>query len=192
MILKNIRVKSIRVTETNDNGKYQLIFAIDDKKERKAFVKLCDKEWEESDFSDKKADYMPYFISEASEEYPADEDTGKELFICSQNATNHDETKSFSVGVYDATGRKLTKEEIPSIGAGTILNLNTSFYAWSFGKGKKAYGLKANFNSIQIVDLKEYTGGDAGFEATEGYKAQESNFSDEAEPKKKKKKKGKK
>ena len=31
MIVK-VRVKSCRVTEPNDNGKYQIVFAVDDKK----------------------------------------------------------------------------------------------------------------------------------------------------------------
>jgi len=176
MIVEDIRIKSVRLTEPNDNEKFQIVFAVDDKKANKALVEMINDAWDEEGTGTPRN--LPYFISEASDEFPADEDTGKTLFLA--NTTR-------IPAVYDASNVKIATENMPSVGRGTIANLSTSTYVWTY---KKDMGIKLNFNGLQIIKLVEYTGGGDDFEATEGFK---SGFSaTDEEPKKKKKKKKKK
>jgi len=48
MIIYDVRVKSCRVTEPDANGKYRVVFAVDDKKERQKLIDAIDAEWEEN------------------------------------------------------------------------------------------------------------------------------------------------
>jgi len=173
MIVEDIRIKSVRLVEPNDNDKYQIVFAVDDKKANKALQALVDDAWEEEGTG--KPRNLPYFVSEASDEFPADEDTGSTLFLA--NTTR-------IPAVYDASNVKIATEDMPSVGRGTIANLSTSTYVWTY---KKDMGIKLNFNGLQITKLVEYTGGGDTFEATEGFKS--GLGSTDEEPKKKKKKK---
>jgi len=190
MIFKNIRIKSASLTTPNDNGKYQIVFAIDDKKEHKKLVDFIDEAWAEEGKG--KPRNIAYFEAESNDEYPDDQDTGKVIFIASQNATNKEGTKEFSVKLFDAKNQPI-KHDI-SVGAGTICNFSTSCFVWTF---KKDMGVKLNLNGLQIVKLVEYSGGMGGdsFESGEGFSADEFANADEAQedaPKKKKKKKSKK
>ena len=185
MIVKNIRVKSCRLDEPNDNDKFQLIFAVDDKDDRKALVKLIDNDWKENKGNlkngAKKPNNLAHFESEPNEDYPDDEDTGTTIFIATKNASitlKSGKVKEQHVSVFKSNG--VEYEEIPAIGAGTIANLSTDAYTWEF---KRTAGTKLNLNKLQIMDLVEYSGGNAD---TFG---NESGESFEDEPKKKKKKK---
>ncbi len=181
MIVENIRVKSCRVSEPNDNDKYQIIFAVDDKADHKALVKMIDDDWDENG-TKKNPDNLGYFESEPNEDYPDDEDTGSVIFIATKNAETK-KGKEQHVDVYRKNGAKYERDEIPAIGAGTIANLSTDTYTWEF---KRTQGTKLNFNKLQIMDLVEYSGGDT-FE-NKG----EDNFESEKPKKDKKKKKDKK
>lgn len=200
MIFKNVRVKSCKIDEPNDNDKYQLIFAVDDKKDHKKLVKMIDDDWAENG-TKKKPDNLAYFKSEPNDDYPDDEDAGKIIFIATMNAEielKSGKTKEQHVPVFKANG--VEYEEIPNIGAGTIINLSTDAYTW---KWKKTEGTKLNLNKIQVIDLVEYSGGDTfGNESGEkfedepkkkkkGKKAKEADEDEMAEPTKKKKKKKK-
>ena len=192
MIFKNIRIKSASLTTPNENGKYQIVFAVDDKKDHKKLVDFIDEAWDEDGKG--KPRNIAYFKAESSEEYPDDQDTGKIIFIASQNATNKEGTKSFSVKLFDAKNQPI-KHDI-SVGAGTICNLSTSCFVWTY---KKDMGVKLNLNGLQIVKLIEYSGGMGGdsFEAGDGYSADEFVKTDESQdeeetPKKKRKKKSRK
>ena len=180
MIVKNVRVKSCKIDEPNDNDKFQLIFAIDDKKDRKALVAAIDADWDERKDSlkngAKKPSNLGYFMSEPNDEYPDDQDTGTIIFIATRNATTQ-KGKAQKVPVFKANGNEY--EEIPNIGKGTIINLSTDCYTWEY---KRNAGTKLNLNKIQVLELHEFSGGDT-FGAVEGF---------EDEPKKKKKGKKKK
>ena len=106
------------------------------KKAHKALIKAVDEAWGEEGKG--KCSNLPYFESEATDEYPADEDTGKTLFIATQNAVSQN-GKEFKVNVYDSKGVKIAQDNIPSVGAGTIANINTSTYVWTY---KKTMGVK--------------------------------------------------
>ena len=176
MIVKNVRVKSCRLDEPNDNDKYQLIFAIDDEDTRQGLIDSIDADWKEHG-SKKKPDNLAYFTSESNEDYPDDDDTGSIIFIATRNATTK-KGKEQSVPVFKANGNEY--EELPNIGRGTIINLATDPYTWEF---KRTAGTKLNLNKVQIIELHEYSGGDTfGNESDEKFD----------EPKKKKKKKKKK
>jgi len=183
MIIENIRVKSCRVDEPNDNGKYQIVFCVDDKKQEKKLIKTIANAWSEEGTG--KPRNLPYFTSEASKEHPADADTGRTLFLANANAKIVG--KPFKVKLYDAGGNAIPADAQPSIGSGTIANLSTSTYVWTY---KKDMGIKLNFNALQIIDLVEYSGGGESFGAVDGsYKADTFVGNDTEEPKKKKKKK---
>ncbi len=177
MIIKNVRVKSISIDEPNDNDKYQLVFAVDNKKDHAALIDMIDADWEEKG-TKKTPDNLAYFESESSEEYEDDDDTGTIIFIATRNATTQ-KGKEQHVPVYRKDGVKY--EEIPSIGRGTIINLSTDAYTWEY---KRTQGVKLNLNKVQIMDLVEYSGGDSFDNEGEG-------FDDEPKKKKKKKKKNK-
>jgi len=181
MIVENVRVKSCKIDEPNDNDKFQLIFAIDDKKKRKELVAAIDNDWDENKGNlknkAKKPSNLGYFEAESNEDYPDDEDTGTIIFIATRNATTQ-AGKAQKVPVFKANGNEY--EEIPNIGKGTIINLSTDCYTWEY---KKNAGTKLNLNKIQVLELHEYSGGDT-FNAVEGFK--------DDEPKKKKKGKKKK
>ena len=181
MIIKNVRVKSCKIDEPNDNDKFQLIFAIDDKDDNKALVALIDDDWKENKGNlknkAKKPNNLGYFESEPNEEYPDDEDTGSIIFIATRNATTK-KGKEQHVPVFKANGNEY--EEIPNIGAGTIINLSTDAYTWEF---KRTAGTKLNLNKIQVIDLVEFSGGDTF--------GNESDESFDEKPKKDKKKKNK-
>ncbi|MCD6151557.1 MAG: hypothetical protein J7J70_07900 [Deltaproteobacteria bacterium] len=181
MLVNDIRVKSARLDETNDNGKYQVIFAIDDEDKRQEFIDVIDAKWKE-DGDKKKPDNISYFMSEATEEYPADEDTDTIIFIATKNGESKD-GKELHVDVFNAAGVKYEREDIPSIGAGTIANLSVDLFCWTF---KRKSGISTWLNKVQIVDLKEYAGAD-----TFGNVSGEA-FEDESGNDKKKKKKNKK
>jgi len=177
MIVENIRVKSCRVDEPNDNGAYQIVFAVDDKDDHKALVAMIDNEWKENG-AKKKPDNIAYFESEANEDYPDDEDTGSVIFIAKRNAESK-KGKEMHVDVYNASGAKYERDALPAIGKGTIANLSTDAYAWEY---KRTAGVKLNFNKLQIVDLVEYSGGDTFGNVSK------DKFEDEGKKKKKKKK----
>ena len=181
MIIKNVRVKSCKIDEPNDNNKFQLIFAIDNEDDREALVDMIDNDWNENKGKlknkVKKPNNLGYFESEPNEEYPDDQDTGTVIFIATRNATTQ-KGKEQHVPVFKENGNEY--EEIPNIGAGTIINLSTDAYTWEF---KRTAGTKLNLNKIQIIDLHEYSGGDTF--------GNESGESFEEAPKKDKKKKKK-
>jgi hypothetical protein len=177
MIVENVRVKSCRVDEPNDNGAYQIVFAVDDKADHKALVKMIDDEWKENGCK-KKADNLAYFESEANEEFPDDDDTGSIIFIAKRNAETK-KGKEMHVDVYNDAGVKYERDELPAIGKGTIANLSTDAYAWEY---KKKGGCKLNFNKLQIIDLVEYSGGDTFGNVSK------DKFEDGKKKKKKKKK----
>ncbi len=153
-IIKNVRVKSARITEPNDNDKYQLIFAIDDDDVREELIDLINNDWDENG-TKKKADNLAYFTSESNDDYPDDEDTGTTIFIATRNATTQKGVEQ-SVPVFKKNGTQY--EEIPNIGKGTIINLSTDPYTWEY---KRNAGTKLNLNKIQILDLVEWSGGDS-------------------------------
>ena len=185
MVVPNIRIKSCRIDEPNDNDKLQIIFCVDDKKQEKQLIKDIDNAWKEEGTG--KPRNLPYFTSEASEEYPVDEDTGRTLFLANSNAEIVG--KPFKVKLYDTKGNAIPADNQPSIGSGTIANLGTNTYVWTY---KKDMGIKLNFNALQIVDLVEYSGGGESFGAVEGsYHADTFGGNDTDKPKKKKKKKTK-
>ena len=189
-VIENVRVKSCRVDEPNENGKFQIVFAIDDKKANKALVKMIDEDWDENKpKGTTKPDNMGYFKSEASDEYPEDDDTGKILFIASQNAEielKSGKTKEVFVQVFRADGEEYDQEELPSIGSGTIGNVIVSTYTYNVSGNK---GTKLNFEKFQITDLVEYSGGESfGNEK----KSKKKKFKDEAKDHDKKEKKDKK
>lgn len=175
-IFKNVRVKSCRIDEPNDNDKFQLIFAIDNKADHKKLIGMIDADWKENG-TKKKPDNLGYFKSESNEDYDDDEDTGSIIFIATRNAVTK-KGKEQHVPVFKANGNEY--EDIPSIGKGSIINLSTDTYTWEY---KRTAGTKLNLNKIQIIDLVEYSGGDSF-----------DNESDEKfdDAPKKKKKKGKK
>jgi hypothetical protein len=183
MIIKNVRVKSCRVDEPNDNDKFQLIFAIDDKKDHKKLVALIDDDWAENkgDLKNgvKKPSNLGYFLSEPNDEYPDDQDTGTIIFIATKNAVTQ-KGKEQHVPVFKANGAEY--EETPAIGAGTIINLSTDAYTWEY---KRTAGTKLNLNKIQVMELVEYSGGSSDTFGNESGEAFEDS------PKKKKGKKDK-
>ena len=192
MVVENVRVKSCRVDEPNENDKYQIVFAVDDKKAQKKLKKAIDDDWEENKPKGaKKPDNMAYFISETSDEYPEpDEDTGKLLFIASQNAEitlKSGATKEKYVPVFNSNGDEYDRDDLPSIGAGTTANLIVSTYTYAV-KGNR--GTKLNFEKMQILDLVEYSGGESF--ANEKKKKKKKFGEDEAEGNEKKDKKKKK
>ncbi len=187
MIVKNVRVKSCRVDEPNDNGKYQLIFAVDDKKDHKKLVEMIDNDWNENKPKGfKKPNNLGYFMSESdpSGEYEDDEDTGTVIFIATKNAETQ-KGKEQHVGLFKLNGTEY--EEAPAIGKGTIINLSTSAYTWTF---KKTAGTKLNLNKMQIVKLVEWDGGDSfGNESDEQFDEEEVETKKDKKKKKKKKNK---
>jgi hypothetical protein len=186
MIINNVRIKSASIVEPNDNDKYQIVFAIDNEKDRQKLIDLIDEAWEEEGVG--KPRNLAYFTAESDPEYGVDEDEGKTIFIASQNAHTKDGKELF-LRVYDAHNQPLKGENIPNIGKGSIINLSTSTYVWTY---KKDMGVKLNLDAIQIVKVVEKTGGPSPFGETEGFTADTfSAAASEDEPKKKKKKKKK-
>ena len=182
MIVRNIRVKSCRIDEPNDNDKYQLIFAVDDKKDHKALIKMIDADWDENG-TKKKPDNLAYFESEPSEDYPDDEDVGSIIFIATKNATTKKGKEQSPPQVFKGNGAEY--EEAPMIGAGTIAHLSCDTYTWEY---KRTQGTKLNLNKLQVMDLVEYSGNNDTF----GNESGEAFEDDDKSKKKKKKKKNKK
>ncbi len=181
MIIENVRIKSARLQEPNDDGRYQVIFAIDDEDARQELVDLIDAHWDENKpkGAKKNPKSKPYFMSETSDEYPdADEDTDTIIFLASKKSESKD-GKELHVDVYDDNGVKYKQEDIPSVGAGTVGNISIDLFTWTF----KGYGISMWMNKFQVVDLKEFSGGDT-FGAVKG-----KGFKDEKKSKKNKKNK---
>jgi len=171
MIIENVRVKSCKL---DGSGKrHQLVFAIDDKKERKALIKMIDADWDENG-TKKKPDNLAYFKSESNDEYPDDQDTGTKIFIATKALVNKQD-KELTVPVFKKNGNAY--EELPNIGAGTIINLSTDTYTYD----NESCGTKLNLNKVQVMDLVEYSGDTF-----------ENKGDDKFDDKPKKKKKGKK
>ena len=183
MIIENVEVIYCKIDEPNENDKFKLIFGIEDEDERQDLIDMIDADWEENKGSlkgkFKKPTNMAYFEAESNEEYPDDKWTGKTIFTASSVAVTKD-GKEREVKVYDADARLVDDKVKASIGKGSIINLSTSAYTWEF---KKLAGTKLNLNSIQLVKLVEFTGGDT-FAALEG-----NDFTEKKDKKKKKKKK---
>ena len=157
MIIENVRVKSARLTEADENGKYRVIFAINDEKLRKTYIDMIDKEWKDNKPKGKKnPTHVPYIKSETSDDYPdADEDTGTFIFSATQNEMIND--KPTVVEVYNDAGVKYAKDDIPNIGKGSIINISVGMSTWNVKTGA---GVSFWLNKVQILDLVEYSGGD--------------------------------
>ena len=180
MVIKNIRVKYATLKDTDDNGKFKVIFTFDDDKECKKLKKKIDEFWEENKPKGaKKPRNLPYFIAESNEDYPDDKDVGRLLFIASKSEKGKDGKDLGGVTVYQPDGYEY--DEIPNIGSGTIANIIVDLFTWVY---KKKPGASMWLNKLQVLDLKEYSGGES-FDNEKGKK----KFGDDEGNEKKKKKK---
>ena len=177
MIVENVEVLYAQLTETDENGKYMLLFGIKDKKANAALVQTFKDKWKESGYKGK-PQWMPNFTSETSEKYPdKNKFTGMEIFKCVAN------DKFGSPKVYDSKNVPIFN---PQIGKGSIVNLSVSPYAYD----NASKGVTLFIDGVQIVELKAYEGGDT-FGEVEGFVADTFEGNDTDKPKKKKKKKKK-
>jgi len=184
MVIENIRIKYATLNDTDDNGKFKVIFTFDNDKECKKLKKKIDEYWEENKPKGvKKPRHLPYFISEPSEEYPDDKDAGRLIFIASKNEKSKDGKDLGGVPVYQPDGYEY--DEIPNIGSGTIANIIVDLFIWTF---KKDAGVSMWLNKLQVIDLKEYSGGES-FDNEKGKKKFDDDDEGNEKPKKKKKKK---
>ena len=181
MLIEKVEVIACKIQEADENGKYVVYFGIEDDDKRQELVDACATAWKESPHKGK-AQWMPHFTSETSEDYPdATKWTDKEIFKAVAIAKNGD------VKVYDTDANRV--KDVPMIGRGSKISISGSLYAYD----NKSKGVSLYVNAIQLLDLVEGEF-DTGFEATSGsFKADtfEGNESEET-PKKKKKKKNKK
>lgn len=75
------------------------------------------------------------------------------------------------VPVYDATPKKMTLEQVERIGNGTTANVTVHSYEYA---GKTGKGVALGLDSVQVVELSEYSGDSNPYEAVkDGYKAPE-------------------
>ena len=165
MIIKNVEVHWTAVKQVNQmSGKYQTDFYFTDKDAQDALVAAIDTAWEE---------HKGTFKGSPQSLGYAETEDGKIKFKATQAPQSADGKYTFNVGVYDAKAIKLEGESIPSIGNGTIANVDINIYPYTFKNNK---GVKLNLQAIQIIDLKEY-GNAPSFGEEEGFTASpESGF----------------
>lgn len=167
MIVKKAKLNWTAVKVVNQmSGKYQTDFTLD-KDQATALIAKIDTAWEEFRGSFKgKPQSLGY--SEVLDENGVE--TGEIKFKATQAPQSADGKYTFKVDVYDAAAKKLS--DIPSIGNGTIANVDFDIYPYTFKTNK---GIKLNLKAIQILDLVEFGGGSA-FEAEEAPFVSDNNF----------------
>jgi len=164
MIAKKARLQWTSVTTVNQmSGKYQTDFTIDEKQTAELIAKI-DAAWEEHKGSFKGVPQSLGYSEIIGEDGYA---TGIK-FKATQAPQSADGAYTFKVDVYDAGAKKLGT--VPTIGNGTIANIDFDIYPYTFKNNK---GIKLNLKAIQILDLVEYGG--SSFEAEEGY-ISDTNF----------------
>ena len=178
MLLNNVELKFTAIDKPNDDGKYQTAFFVNNSKDENALIKLIDDCWENDKGQFNKAPKSLAYKEYNNPEDPNDKHNGKTVFNASQNAESADGKYQFKVDVYDSSANLIDKDKVPSIGWGTIANINVTTYCWTFKKDK---GVKLNLEAVQIIDLVEY-GGANPFEPSEGgYKAPTNPFTQPTE-----------
>jgi len=160
MILENVRIKYAALTETDDNDKYKVIFTFNDDKDAKKLKKTIMKYLEENKpkGAKDKPDNVPFLISEPNEEYPDDEDIGRLIFIATKNEKSKEGKDLGGVQVFRADGEEYDEDDIPNIGSGTMANVIVDMFVWTF---KRNHGVSLWVNKVQILDLKEFSGGES-------------------------------
>lgn len=173
MLLTNVELKFTSIDKPNDDGKYVTAFFCSDANEETALIAMIDECWEADKGTFSKAPKSLSYNEYDNPEDPNDKHNGKTIFNASQNAQSADGQYTFKVDVYDSDANLIEQDKVPSIGWGTIGNINVSTYCWTYKKDK---GVKLNFEALQILDLVEYAGANP-FEAQEsGYKAPTNPF----------------
>ncbi len=173
MIVKSVELEWVSIVTPNQmSGKYSTDFYFNDKDAENALVKQIDDAWESHKGTHKGA---PQSLG-----YTETED-GRIKFKATQAPKSNDGKYTFTVLCFDAKAKKLTDGDIPSIGNGTIANVDLELYPYTFKNNK---GVKLNLKAIQIMDLKEYgNAAGAGFESGDGYEATPgNNFDDTTAP----------
>jgi len=110
------------------------------------------------------------------------EPTGRTLFRFKNKAKGMKKDKTpfeVTIGIFDAKGKPMKGVKV---GFGSKMKVSFEIVPfWS--KGLKKVGVSLRLKAVQILDLKQYGGGDAssyGFGEEEGYEYDESQFSDES------------
>lgn len=169
MIIKNVKLEWTSVSTPNAmSGKYSTDFYFKDAEAQDAFIMKVDDAWR---------DHKGSFKGNPQSLGYVELDTGHIKFKATQAPKSGDGKYTFDVDVYDAKAKKL--EPKPSIGNGTIANVDIEIYPYTFKNNK---GVKLNLKAIQIIELVEYGQGN-NFDAQDGYTAEpENNFGDTTAP----------
>jgi len=170
MIVKNVKLNWVSVTTPNGmSGKYQTDFYMENPKD---LLEQIDNTWESHKGSFKGKPQSLGYTEILNEN---GEGTGEIKFKATQAPQSNDGKYTFKVEVYDAKAKKC--KPVPSIGNGTIANVDIEIFPYTFKQNK---GVKLNLKAIQILDLVEYGGG-SSFEAQEeGFVAEpDNNFNPE-------------
>jgi len=162
-IVKNVELEWTSIVTPNQmSGKYSTDFYFSDKEVEQAFVKQIDDAWESHKGTHKGAPQSLGY-SETEE--------GRIKFKATQAPKSNDGKYTFEVLCFDAKAKKL--DTVPSIGNGTVANVDLELYPYTFKNNK---GVKLNLKAIQILELKENgNAAGAGFGEEEGFVAQEKS-----------------
>ena len=163
MVIQNVKVEWVDIINPNQmSGKYSTDFYFQDKDAEAKFVDLIEAAWEEHKGSFKgDPQSLGYSIKE----------DGVLKFKATQAPQSNDGKYTFTVAAYDSKAKEIDPK--PSIGNGSICNLDVELYPYTF-KNKK--GVKLNLRAIQVLNLVEFNGQGNNFQAQDdGYEAAPSN-----------------
>lgn len=161
MIIRGVKLNWTSVVHPNQmSGKYQTDFYFQDAKAETDLITLIEEAW---------ADHKGSFKGNPQSLGFSETEDGEIKFKASQAPQSNDGKYTFEVSVYDAKANKLEGSKIPSIGNGTIANIDIDLYPYTYKNNK---GVKLNLKAIQIIKLEEYNQ-EASFDEEEGFTATE-------------------
>ena len=169
-------------TRFKKEGVYSVDLLLDpENKEVQEFISKIDAAVEES-FTTSAADLKGPKAKTLQRTFPykpeVDEDgneTGMMVVNFKTNAQYTDkkgEVHEVRPALYDAKGNKITRKL--NVGSGSVMKVNGILMPYYMANGNKA-GVSLRMNAVQIIELKEFGGGDAasyGFGQEEGFEAE--------------------